>query len=939
MKDLNFDTAADPATISEPLAAQSNIVDGVQTLTASFPAEHFEDIPTAAEGGVTDLIINGGDGETAIELDFTQGQVALDSITLNGGGDFDSVFLTGEDVGEVEYAITVDFSGGTVEVSDTDNIIAAILLNSIERIGFDITANAVVSGSDGDDFVSLSDITTIDFFDGSTDDFDSVWLDSANREGTDLQGYTYAEFLAAFDVTEGIGDNAGLILVSTKPEAPGGDTQLIARLENIESLRFVDSRQSGGTVEIGITAVLNGTVISNEDDIIDGTEDNDILSGLDGDDTINGFGGNDELFGNDGDDIIIGGEGDDYLDGGAGNDTLIDNGDDSYFGDDGDDTFDLRGTVDGNGGYVEPGLGADRLLGSQTLWDNGEGHDISYEGLSGIGGMTITVGDNGTGTAVSGIGGLVDDTFSFTHFFVGSQDDDLFVGSDNRRDNSDFEGYTGGAGDDVIDGRGGFDQVYYSNERGGLGVVVNLDTGTATDTYGNTDTLFGIEGIEGTSQGDVITGSLNVGFTRYVGLDGDDTFNGTANYDIADYRNDERNGGTQGIDADLTAGSVIDGFGATDTVSSVDQLRGTNFADVVVGGSQAILIRTYDGDDDITGSSVGDFIDAGLGTNMVDGGDGNDFVKLGGDRDDFVVSINDGTVTVSLVAPPANPDDAETVVATGVEAFGFDDEVLTADNIADGTTNDADTVDLSGSGVDEDIQAGGGNDTVTGGAGNDTLEGGAGDDTLTGGAGNDAIFDTSGNTIIDGGDGGDVAIAIGGNSTFTDSGTVASGGVQIDDVFCGGAGNDSLSGGAGNDVLLGDVGSSFMFGSDILNGGTGNDLLQGGRGADTFVFAANDGDDTIGRFNTAVIAIESAKGSGSNINAVVPIAGLADFEVGIDVIQLDGSSFTSISTAQEARDAFVNLGNGNARFDIDGTAITLIGVDADALTIDDFMFV
>lgn len=71
------------------------------------------------------------------------------------------------------------------------------------------------------------------------------------------------------------------------------------------------------------------------------------------------------------------------------------------------------------------------------------------------------------------------------------------------------------------------------------------------------------------------------------------------------------------------------------------------------------------------------------------------------------------------------------------------------------------------------------------------------------------------------------------------------------DTLYGGSGNDLLSGGPDNDALYGQAGNDTInagTGDDYLSGGVGDDYLFGGSGRDTFVFAAGDGDDTIGDF-------------------------------------------------------------------------------------------
>jgi Ca2+-binding RTX toxin-like protein len=106
-------------------------------------------------------------------------------------------------------------------------------------------------------------------------------------------------------------------------------------------------------------------------------------------------------------------------------------------------------------------------------------------------------------------------------------------------------------------------------------------------------------------------------------------------------------------------------------------------------------------------------------------------------------------------------------------------------------------------------------------------------------------------------------------------GTNLSGG-NGDDLLNGTAGNDSLSGDNGKDTLNGYAGNDILSGgngADNLTGGTGNDILTGGSGPDTFIFAANDGTDTITDFSDGLDYIGLSGGltfgqlsfSGSNI--------------------------------------------------------------------------
>ncbi|TAN58174.1 MAG: calcium-binding protein [Magnetospirillum sp.] len=168
----------------------------------------------------------------------------------------------------------------------------------------------------------------------------------------------------------------------------------------------------------------------------------------------------------------------------------------------------------------------------------------------------------------------------------------------------------------------------------------------------------------------------------------------------------------------------------------------------------------------------------------------------------------------------------------------------------------ADTL-SAGTAADALLDGGAGDDTLTGGSGLDWLLGGGGADQLRGGAGHDILFVDLDDTVVDGGDGYDVALVADTRGVSLDLGaaaleaatgndgadalfTTGSVGIEVD----GGAGADTLTGGAGNDVLVGGAGA------DSLDGGAGDDVLffdaedavvAGGAGFDTAFVATATG--------------------------------------------------------------------------------------------------
>ncbi len=169
-------------------------------------------------------------------------------------------------------------------------------------------------------------------------------------------------------------------------------------------------------------------------------------------------------------------------------------------------------------------------------------------------------------------------------------------------------------------------------------------------------------------------------------------------------------------------------------------------------------------------------------------------------------------------------------------------------------------------------------DDLEGGAGDDLIVGLRGNDMLNGLAGDDDIFGGRGRDDIDAGDG--------------------------NDFVSGGRGRDIINGGDGNDDLRGDRGADEIsggLGNDMIAGGRGNDLLAGDEGEDEFIFGNNSGRDTI-----------------------------LDFEVGSDLITLQGLDFANVdevldATRETSNGVVIRLDGGNDR-------VSILGIDKDDLS-------
>ena len=371
------------------------------------------------------------------------------------------------------------------------------------------------------------------------------------------------------------------------------------------------------------------------------------LTGTAGNDTLSGTIYNDTIYGLDGDDVINGLAGDDTLVGGFGSDSIYGNdGADEIWGDDS-----LNGSSD-VGDFIDGGLGHDMLIGAygndtiqggggnDTLW-GGDGDDsmsggagadefmYMYGSAINLSGDTETItdldvydyiwltGDVGsnpytwitTGSFTGADGSsdaraLVNDTVSGSLWF----DED-----DNTAD---------GAYEGVIATTGGVEFTFGSVFSEGATITDGTDyvmagttsNNTLTATDGAYNVLFGYHGddtlVGGTGTDCLIGGT---GTDSFVGGDGDDTVS---------FIYDES--GVQVILNGASAGSIVDGEGNTETVTTVENVVGSYYDDTLFGDSDANFLRGMAGDDSMVGGDGNDFLDGGLGQNTMTGGSGSD---------------------------------------------------------------------------------------------------------------------------------------------------------------------------------------------------------------------------------------------------------------------------------------------------------------------------
>jgi Ca2+-binding RTX toxin-like protein len=549
------------------------------------------------------------------------------------------------------------------------------------------------------------------------------------------------------------------------------------------------------------------------DNVIGSAEEN-AYWGLAGNDTLNGGAGEDRVH-----------YGEDYLTGGT-----------------------AGVTVDLTSGTAIDGFGnTDTLISIENV----HGSDAA-DRVTGDGGVNRLFGYDGNDT-LSGLSG--------SDVLLGAGGNDLIQGGNNDDE------LWGGAGNDTLDGGAGIDLARYLSAPGG--VVLDLISGVAQDGYGGSDTLISIEGAHGSEQGDRLSGNIeanrfdgNGGADTLQGASGNDTLLGGAGNDLIEGGNNEDEiwggagndtldggAGTDlarylsapgGVTVDLAAGTASDGYGATDTLISIESVHGSEQGDRLTGDSATNRLEGNGGNDTLQGASGDDTLLGGTGDDSIQGGGnddeiwgglGNDTLDGGDGADMARYRSATSSVTVDLAA------------GTASDGYGTTDTLIAIENVHGSDHNDHLTGDGSAnrlfgfSGVDILLGAGG-NDIIVGGDGADFIQGGSGDDQLHGDAGNDTL---------DGGDGVDVARyreSTAGISADLIAGSTTDGLGGTDRLIS----IESLHGSDHNDLLSGSAAANQLFGyngNDTLFGGTGTDVLSGGNGGDVYEYFAGDTYDII----------------------------------------------------------------------------------------------
>jgi len=236
------------------------------------------------------------------------------------------------------------------------------------------------------------------------------------------------------------------------------------------------------------------------------------------------------------------------------------------------------------------------------------------------------------------------------------------------------------------------------------------------DIIGSTgsDRLIGTgfsETLRGDNGDDTLLG-LN-GNDILIGGGGRDVLDGGGGVDTASYA-----GSRRGVEVDLTLAGPQNTRGAgLDTLISIENLTGSDFADRLTGDDRSNVLSGGGGDDRLSGGGGNDRLDGGDGNDRLDGGTGVDLLIGGFGNDTYVV---DNTADTVIENSPFGGKDLVMASISYRLGDNIENLTLTGDGDIDGTGNALDNI-LIGNAGDNVLNGGAGRDVLTGGLGRDTF--------------------------------------------------------------------------------------------------------------------------------------------------------------------------------------------------------------------------
>jgi serralysin len=489
----------------------------------------------------------------------------------------------------------------------------------------------------------------------------------------------------------------------------------------------------------------------------------------------------------------------------------------------------------------------------------------------------------------------------------------LGAGNDTAYGGTDDETFNPGAGDDLIDGGGGFDTVRFFTDQS---ITVDLSKTGAQNTGQGMDTFINVENVAGSYLKDVLIGNDRANVLEGGGSGG--LLSGRGGDDILIV------GEASTISLEGGEGRDVASFIYYDKSLTIDLLKSgqqavndelmASFAGIenLIGGG---------GDDAFIGSAAGNTFTGGRGNDTLDGGGGQDTAVFSGPARDYTITDlgshrfkvtdldegRDGEDSLKDIRILKFADKTDVLWNTKPDGIALMQSVFAENTLANTVITTLSAHDADGDALTY---------TLTDPTGTFRLDGPA----LVLLKALDYETRTSYSVTIAAKDAYGLSTAQ--TFTITVADVADTPGTPSDAplVLTGTAGANTLIGQGNNDILSGQSGKDRLYGNggnDKLHGGLGNDTLSGGAGLDIFVF-----DTKLSKTN--------------KLNKQQNLDRISDFTVADDTIHLKKSVFSKIaktglltksafyagtkSAAHDANDRIVyNKNTGALLYDKDGT--------------------
>lgn len=681
-------------------------------------------------------------------------------------------------------------------------------------------------------------------FGNSTGGYYGTFANGDGREAgfNEVEHFTFLGGSGNDAITAFAGDDVFIMGAGDDAANVGGGTNVVDGGAGIDSISITFA---GSAAAFNLNLAASGAQLVAGPGSVTGIEWASSVTGSDYGDTLvtTDVDRDDSFVAGDGDDVMIVRNGSDWFNGGAGYDTL-------YI-----DWSSATGTS-----YIAWGPFNNSGGGFYGTYANTDGRQVGFDSIERIvfitGSGDDTVNGNSGNDELTGNGG--------TDIIYGYAGDDTL---------------NGGEGNDTLDGGDGSDTAAYTGDP--AGVSVDLANQTATDGWGDTDTLISIENASGSAHADTLLG--NTADNVLSGRAGNDVLNGGHGNDTADYSADPA-----GITVNLAANSATDGWGNVDSLVSIENVTGSAHADSITGNSGANTLNGGGGNDTLNGGVGLDSVLGGDGDDVLIGGAGADTLNGGNGRDTADYSASAGAVTVNLIA------------ASQLGGTALGDVLADIENVIGSAQAD----NISGDANDNGLFGGAGDDTLSGGNGADTLDGGDGLDQLSGGGGNDTFL-VRGHEILSETSGIDTVVShlasytlLAGfeNLTLAEGIGITGTGNAVANLMVGNSTANTLIGGGGNDTLEGGNGNDF------LSGGLGTDVMRGGNGDDIYLV------DNVGD----VVDESTGSGAADEVRSSVNHT-LAS---GVEILRMQGVAVSGTGNAGD--NSLIGNGTGNLFDGADG---------------------